>query len=52
MPKITPEEIHELIEAALPFAVDTGMTVEEIGKGTCRVRTSRCSRRSAGSRWR
>ena len=38
MPKITPEEIHELIEAALPFAVDTGMTVEEIGAGTCRVR--------------
>ncbi len=38
MPKITPEEVHELIEAALPFAVDTGMTVEEIGAGTCRVR--------------
>ena len=38
MPKITPQEIHELIEDALPFAVDTGMLVEEIGRGTCRVR--------------
>ena len=38
MPKITPQEIHELVEDALPFAVDTGMLVEEIGRGTCRVR--------------
>jgi len=33
MPKITPEEIHELIEAALPFAVDAGMTIEEMSAG-------------------
>ncbi len=38
MPKITPQEVHELVQDALPFAVDTGMLVEEIGRGSCRVR--------------
>ena len=38
MPKITPEEIHEMSETELPWAVDMGLTVEEIGEGTCRVR--------------
>ncbi len=38
MPKITPEEIHEMSGTELPWAVDMGFTVEEIGEGTCRVR--------------
>ncbi|MDH3473273.1 MAG: PaaI family thioesterase [Rhodospirillales bacterium] len=38
MPKITPEEIHEMSQTQLPWAVDMGFTVDEIGTGTCRVR--------------
>ena len=38
MPKITAEAVRELCEAQLPWAVDMGMTVEEIGESQCRVR--------------
>jgi uncharacterized protein (TIGR00369 family) len=38
MAKITMAEVREICEAALPWAVETGMSVEEIGAGTCRVR--------------
>lgn len=38
LPKISHDEIREICDAALPWAVDMGMTVEEIGTGSCRVR--------------
>ena len=38
MPKITPEEVAELIETELPWAVELGVTVDEIGAGRARVR--------------
>lgn len=38
MPKITAEEIREICDEALPWAVDMGMLVESLGRGTCRVR--------------
>ncbi len=38
MPRITIEEINELCERALPWVGLLGFEVEEIGKGTCRVR--------------
>jgi uncharacterized protein (TIGR00369 family) len=36
--KITLEEMHEMAERELPWAVDMGFKVEEIGAGRCRVR--------------
>ena len=38
MAKITPAEVQEICETALPWAVEMGMAVEEIGEGRCRVR--------------
>ncbi len=38
MARITIEEINELCEQALPWVGLLGLEVEEIGKGTCRVR--------------
>ena len=38
MPRISIEEIEELCEQALPWVALLGFEVEEIGKGTCRVR--------------
>ena len=38
MPRISIEEIKELCEQALPWVALLGFEVEEIGKGTCRVR--------------
>ncbi len=38
MPRITIEEINELCEQDLPWVGLLGLEVEEIGKGTCRVR--------------
>ncbi len=38
MPRISIEEINELCEQALPWVALLGFEVEEIGKGTCRVR--------------
>ena len=38
MPRITPEEIHEMSRDQLPWANDMGFAVEQIGEGTCRVR--------------
>ncbi len=38
MVRITPEDAKALIADELPWALDMGMTVEEIGEGTCRVR--------------
>ncbi len=38
MPRITIEEINELCEQSLPWAVMMGFEIAEIGKGTCRVR--------------
>ena len=38
MPKITAEEIREICEEALPWAIDMGMQVETLGAGTCKVR--------------
>ncbi len=38
MPRISIEEINELCEASLPWVGMLGFEVEEIGKGTCRVR--------------
>lgn len=36
--KITIDEMHEMAERELPWAVDMGVEVEEIGDGRCRVR--------------
>ncbi len=38
MPRISIEEIDELCERALPWVALLGCEIEEIGKGTCRVR--------------
>jgi uncharacterized protein (TIGR00369 family) len=38
MSRITAEEIHDICDSALPWAVDMGMRVETIGEGVCRVR--------------
>ena len=38
MPRISIEEINELCERSLPWVGMLGFEVEEIGKGTCRVR--------------
>ena len=38
MPRITAEDVQEICEAQLPWAVDMGMAVEEISRGSCRVR--------------
>ncbi len=38
MPRISIEEIDELCERALPWVALLGFEIEEIGKGTCRVR--------------
>ena len=38
MAKITLHEVQEICQEALPWALDMGMTVEEIAEGTCRVR--------------
>lgn len=38
MSRITKDDVAELIERELPWAVWFGLTVEEIGEGTCRVR--------------
>ncbi len=38
MPRITIEEINELCEQSLPWALMMGFEIAEIGKGTCRVR--------------
>ncbi len=38
MPKITPEEIEDLAAKELPWAIDMGLKVEEIGERRCRVR--------------
>ena len=38
MAKITLEEIQEICQEALPWALDMGMTVEEMAEGACRVR--------------
>ncbi|MHA1151860.1 MAG: PaaI family thioesterase [Alphaproteobacteria bacterium] len=41
MPRITIEEINELCEQSLPWALMMGFEIAEIGKGTCRVRLPR-----------
>ncbi len=38
MPKITVAEIREICEGELAWAIDLGLAVEEIGRGTCKVR--------------
>ena len=38
MPRITKAEVAELCEEALPWVGILGLSVEEIGAGTCRVR--------------
>ena len=38
MPRITIAEIEELCGKSLPWVAMLGFTIEEIGKGTCRVR--------------
>ncbi len=38
MPRITIEEINELCEKSLPWAIMMGFEIAEIGAGTCRVR--------------
>ena len=38
MPRITLDEMHEMAEQELPWAVEMGVKVEEIGAGRCRVR--------------
>jgi len=38
MSKISMSEVREICDEALPWAVDTGMAVEEIGEGWCSVR--------------
>lgn len=38
MVRITPEEVKALIAEELPWALDMGVAVEEIGAGSCRVR--------------
>ena len=38
MPRITKAEVAELCEEALPWVGILGLSVEEIGVGTCRVR--------------
>ncbi len=38
MPRVTIEEINQLCEASLPWAVMMGFEIAEIGKGACRVR--------------
>ena len=38
MPRITIEDIDELCQQSLPWAVMMGFEIAEIGKGTCRVR--------------
>ncbi len=38
MSRITVAEIEELCKAELPWVIDMGMAVEELGEGTCRCR--------------
>jgi len=38
MSRITFEELDDLIARELPWVVQTGMAVEELGEGSCRVR--------------
>lgn len=38
MPRITPEEMQEITESQLPWAVDMGLQVESIERGAARVR--------------
>ncbi len=38
MPRISMEEIDEICAASLPWVALLGFEVEEIGRGTCRVR--------------
>ena len=38
MTRITLDEVAEIIEKELPWAVDMGLTVERIDQGACRVR--------------
>ncbi len=38
MPKITVAEIREICEHEVTWAIDLGMVVEDIGRGTCTVR--------------
>ena len=38
MAKITLEEFQDICREALPWALDMGMTVEEMSEGACRVR--------------
>lgn len=38
MPRITAQEIYQICERFLPWAVMMGFEIAEIGKGTCRVR--------------
>ena len=38
MAKITLDEMHQLAERELPWAVEMGLRVEEIGDGHCRAR--------------
>ena len=38
MPRITVEEIKEITERTLPWAIETGIEFERVGKGTCRLR--------------
>jgi uncharacterized protein (TIGR00369 family) len=38
MSRITAEEVHEICDTALPWAVDMGMQVESIEEGMCKVR--------------
>ncbi len=41
MPRITVEEVNRICEASLPWAAMMGFEIEDIGKGTCRVRLPR-----------
>jgi uncharacterized protein (TIGR00369 family) len=38
MSRITPEEVQQICDTALPWAVDMGMRVESLQEGACRVR--------------
>ena len=38
MPLITPDDMRDITESQLPWAVDMGLMVETIERGACRVR--------------
>ena len=38
MPRITVQEVNRICEESLPWAIMMGFEIEDIGKGTCRVR--------------